>query len=1054
MHAMSSMGNDMVIDDRKALGSPTKLPPTPPAETESPLYTINDILLQRVSYPPDTPLVGYPRTPHGISNFAFYTAKDLDKFANGAVQTLQSSGLEKFSDPIENRVVAILGPSNLDYIISLFALSRLGYAVLLLSTRLSTEAYVNLLAKTNCNHILYSSTTEKAVGSIRGIVPDIATLLIPDYPAYSLCTESTDLQAPSQPERGRKWAFIIHSSGSTGLPKPIFQTHSACIANYSTSNSYRALLTLPLYHNHGLCTFFRSLSKAKPIAIYNANLPLMGQSILEVMEVFQPESFHGVPYVLKLLSEVNGGVEALAKCQQVLFGGSSCPDDLGDYLVNNDVRLISHYGATELGQLMTSDRPVGDKLWNYVRPLKGSLPYLKMEELDDGSYECIALDGLPAKVSSNCDDPPNSFRTRDTFLKHPSVPNCWKYLGRIDDRVTLVNGEKVLPVPIEHRIRQSKLVKDNLVFGLGKSLPGLLVVPSAECENSTSDEILDHIWPDIEAANQNAEAFSQISRDMVIILPVGCAYPATDKGTMIRNRTYLEFNDIIEAAYQRLEDGASSAVKKLDLSLVDLQHYLLNLFRTELGHTELGLRSDFFEAGIDSLQAIKARGIIRKDIDIGSAQLGHNVVFDFANIEKLARHLYALRIGDLQDEEDELAVMSQLIDKYSSFVATPQSGDEVILLTGTTGSLGVYVLSRLMQKENVKKIYCLVRASSPSNALDRVLSNLASRSLPMVNVSKIVAVPAQLGSEDLGLSRSVLNELRTSLTKAIHSAWAVNFTLGVRSFEVQHVKGVHNLIKLCLSSERGSPAEFYFCSSISAAAGTPLPANIAEAPVPELAHAQGMGYARSKLVAERIVRAAAEQTGMVAKVLRVGQIVGDTATGRWNSTEAIPLMLQTAHTLRALPALDETPSWLPVDIVADAVLDLTNLNNTPSANSTAWRRFAHDPQTVYHVQNARTFKWTEELLPALRAAGLDFEVLPKRQWVQRLRDGEQDPKKNPAIKLLDFFAEKYDNDNLGRAGLVFEMEKSEAASPSLNGGVELIETGLIKKFVDSWRAEW
>ncbi|KAL4906800.1 hypothetical protein BDW74DRAFT_149651 [Aspergillus multicolor] len=1041
------------MDKKGAAMASTKLPPTPPGEAEVPLCTINDILLQRLSHPPEAPLVGYPQSSHGVSDYTFYTAKDLDRFANGAGKALQSYGLPKFSDPITNRVVAILGTSNLDYIVSLFALSRLGYAVLLLSTRLSTEAYTNLLAQTHCGHILYSSSTRKAVASIQGVAPNVNSLLIPEFSSYAQCTELSDLGVAGSAELARKWAFIIHSSGSTGLPKPIFQTHAACIANYTTSNSYRALLTLPLYHNHGLCTFFRSLFKAKPIAIYNANLPLTGQNVLEVMKAFQPESFHGVPYVLKLLSEVDGGTEALAKCQQVLFGGSSCPDDLGDHLVDQGVRLISHYGATELGQLMTSDRPFGDKLWNYVRPLKSSQPYLRMEELEDGSYECIALDGLPAKVSSNCDDPPNSFRTRDTFLKHPTIPNAWKYLGRIDDRVTLVKGEKVLPVLIEHRIRQNKFVKDNLVFGVGKPLPGLLIVPSAECQGMTKDEIIDKIWPDIEAANENAEAFSQISRDMVVALDVDCAYPATDKGTMIRNRSYNEFSDLIEAAYRRLEEGSSNGASRLALGLPELKQHLLELFRKELGYHDLSLEADFFEAGVDSLQAIKARASIRRDIDIGPAELGYNVVFDFANVKKLAAHLYALRTGSQQDEEDELAVMSRLIGKYSSFVPRP-APEEVILLTGTTGSLGVYILSRLMQKSNVKKIYCLVRASNPNNALDRVLSNLASRSLPLVNVSKVVALPSQLGSEDLGLPPSVLSDLRTSLTRVIHSAWAVNFTLGVRSFEAQHIRGVHNLINLCLSSTRSSPAQFYFCSSISAAAGTPLPATIAEAPVPELAHAQGMGYARSKLVAERIVQAAAEKTGMVAKVLRVGQIVGDTVNGKWNTTEAIPLMLQTAHTFKALPAIDETPSWLPVDIVADAVLDLSGLNEASVSGSAILRQFSHDPKTVYHVQNAKTFKWTEELLPALKEAGLDFEILPKRQWVQRLREGEQDPKKNPAIKLLDFFAEKYDNDNLGRSGLVFEMEKSETASPSLRGGVELVETGLIKKFVDAWRTEW
>ena len=363
--------------------------------------------------------------------------------------------------------------------------------------------------------------------------------------------------------------------------------------------------------------------------------------------------------------------------------------------------------------------------------------------------------------------------------------------------------------------------------------------------------------------------------------------------------------------------------------------------------------------------------------------------------------------------------------------------------------MGVYILSQLLHNPSVKKIFCLVRATSERNALDRVLSSLSLRSLPITNAYKIVALPSTLGKEDLGLPATVVAELRSSLTHVIHAAWAVNFTLGVRSFEQQHIRGVQNMINLCLSSRRSSPAEFYFCSSISAAAATPLPANIAEGPIPELAHAQHMGYARSKLVAERIIHAAAQTTGMVAKVLRIGQIVGDTATGYWNPTEAIPLMLQTAKTLGALPALDETPAWLPVDIVARSILELSGI--VPNDNA---KVLAHDPSVVYHVQNSKTFRWTQDLLPALQHAGLKFDILSKREWVQRLRESEQDPEKNPTIKLLDFFAEKYDNDAPGRSGLTFAMEKTERASPSLKGGVELIESGLIKRFVTSWASQW
>lgn len=405
------------------------------------------------------------------------------------------------------------------------------------------------------------------------------------------------------------------------------------------------------------------------------------------MRVTKPESFHGVPYVLKLLSETEGGVEELAKCQQVLFGGSSCPDNLGDLLVNAGVRLISHYGATELGQLMTSERPRGDNAWNYVRPLGSVEKFLQWKPLDDGSYECIVLDGLQSKVTSNSDNPPNSFHTRDTFRKHSTIPNAWKYIGRIDDRVTLINGEKVLPVPIEHRIRQCVYVQDNLVFGVSKPLPGLLVVPSAECQGLSSEEILDRIWPDIEEANQNAEAFSQISRGMVIILDASCSYPMTDKGTMIRNRCYLEFNDLIETAYMCLENGGANNGTRRALGLPELEEFLLDLFRCDLGFTNIQVSDDLFEAGVDSLQAIKARGILQSQIDIGSATLAHNVIFDCRSITDLAVHLHGLRTGEDQTSEDELGAMSRLIDQYSSFVRRPATEQVVVSDKRSNGRL-------------------------------------------------------------------------------------------------------------------------------------------------------------------------------------------------------------------------------------------------------------------------------------------------------------------------------------------------------------------------------
>jgi acyl-coenzyme A synthetase/AMP-(fatty) acid ligase len=221
----------------------------------------------------------------------------------------------------------------------------MGYGILLLSTRLATDAYVSLLEKTDCHDILGASTTIKSTTAILE-VRECNRFTIPEKSNYDTSDSSRLPLLPSAtPDAASEVAFIIHSSGSTGLPKPIFQTHKACLSNYANGSGYRAFLTLPLYHNHGISTFFRALCKGKPISLYNASLPLSESNLIKAMDAVQPESFHGVPYALKLLSESEPGIAALRKCKLVLFGGSSCPDDLGDRLVKSGVYLVSHYGA-------------------------------------------------------------------------------------------------------------------------------------------------------------------------------------------------------------------------------------------------------------------------------------------------------------------------------------------------------------------------------------------------------------------------------------------------------------------------------------------------------------------------------------------------------------------------------------------------------------------------------------------------------------------------------------------------------------------------------------
>lgn len=133
-------------------------------------------------------------------------------------------------------------------------------------------------------------------------------------------------------------------------------------------------------------------------------------------------------------------------------------------------------------------------------------------------------------------------------------------------------------------------------------------------------------------------------------------------------------------------------------------------------------------------------------------------------------------------------------------------------------------------------------------------------------------------------------------------------------------------------------------------------------------------------------------------------------------------------------------------MMARAVVELSGLK--------AGSAPAEDPAVIFQVQNTQLFSWTDELLPALRAAGLDFQTVSQREWVDLLRGSDADPVKNPTVKLLDFFTEKYDNDDPGRAGLVYETAKTEAASGTVKHGFDVVRSGLVDKMVAWWKTQW
>ncbi|KAJ5613372.1 hypothetical protein N7510_006566 [Penicillium lagena] len=1030
------------------------------------LHVLDDLIRLRAADMVQHPILAYPcsKTDSPTAIYEYYTGRDLDNMIDQAVTCLMNDG---FQPPKGNgATVAVLALSDISMVITFFALSRLGYTVMMLSPRLCGEACVALLDTVGCGTIIYGNTP-----SIRATMGDIfQKKLVSCRPMLSKSnlddTEETSILILHRNRHSEvqcnRIALILHSSGSTGTPKPLFLSHRALMTHPLRGLGLTSFNSLPWYHLHGLSTALQAMWMRKTAYMWDAALPLTAELVVAALEAAQPEFVAAVPYMLQLLVDNPRGISALRKCHLVTYGGAPCPDELGDCLVSQGVQFGGSFGLTEAGLVAESiSRPKGDIAWDYLKFFDNIRPYIWMKPLGLSLYECVYLAGHPALTTSNSNEPPGSFHSKDVFTPHPTIPHRWKYMSRLDDRITLVNGEKVLPIPIEGHIKQHSLVHEAVVVGVGKATPGLLILRADQSMHLSESEYLDTIWPVVEEANARSEQFSQISRDMIATLPSTSQFTRTDKGSMIRAQVYFQYNDIINGMYTKVERAADGY---LTLDYTGTKSYLMELCCKELGVSLASVDANFYSEGVDSLKAIHLRRLILRHFNIASADsLGQNVVFEAGSVSGLARYICALQNGRNVTSIKTRTVMAELITKYSAFRKhLPRrpisSSGESVVLTGATGSIGAHTLFELLNDESVLTVFCLTRRSLPQEA---VLQALAEKNLDASpeQKQKIMALTCSLEQPNLGLDDHIISRMQNSVSRIIHTAWPVNFNLPLTQFE-PHVHGIYNLIQFSLSVRLPEPAVMIFCSSISTALGSSS-AEVQEVPTQDLGTALDMGYGQSKLVGEKIT-SIARQSGAKTFSLRIGQVSGHSKKGLWNDTEALPLMIRSTLTVRALPALDQTCSWLPVDTLASIIVELTNACAAPNCNygtngASSSRTIAYVDDSIYNVSNPREFSWAS-LLSSLKCAGFHFDTVPFEQWLEMLRDSEArgEAKVNPAVKLIGHYEAMHGKKRSQRLWPKrFVTEKAERDSVTFrNGRLRIIEDGILDCYARDWLTRW
>ncbi|EGO23306.1 putative non-ribosomal peptide synthetase [Serpula lacrymans var. lacrymans S7.9] len=972
-----------------------------------------------------------------------------------------------------------------------------------MSPRNSTPAVASMLQKTACNRIFtIPSVHESLISGLDGLGgPALQFQTIPTLAQVfpNLGKEKSHYPFEPYPEAAITPALdavflYLHSSGSTGYPKPIPLTNR-CQLHWLQQ-------PLPPFHSLGNCMqLYTPLISVITVALYAPTSfhdptapPVIptSENILDNLRKTGANCIIVVPSFLEQWAWDEKAVETLKNMSLVLYGGGPLSSKVGDALCAAGVSLAVQYGTTEFGAptQLPDKVQLENGLWEWMR--FGLSVLIRWVHQGDETYECQLLTTEKYQMAVENMSDVKGYATSDLFVKHPTHEGLWKIIGRTDDVLTLASGEKTVPAMMEGIISSSAHVNGVIMFGRGRNQVGVLVEPRSAhvdlADNKAIEEFRNRIWYEVDEANKNAPTFSRIFKEMILITSPDKPMFRVGKGTTSKNATLKAYEEEIDAlTVEASTKIGNSTAPPSEWTVSTLEHWL-NEQATELALGTIVVPNiDLFAQGFDSLSATFLRnriiGAMRSfpDLQLRAAarRIPHNLVFECPNIKLLADRVAKIA-GQPQSQVNEQVKGSALHDakmeietmlgKYSAELrrtkktngshvessASTKAGRTVVLLTGSTGGLGSYLLASLLKNEEVAKVYALNRHSKASRVQQRQTAVFEDRELDvaLLKLDKLIFIEADATAERCGLNEQTYDQLRQSVTVIIHSAWRVDFNLPLSSFE-PNVRGTFQLVDLALSSTLHSTPRFLFISSVGSAQGWDRSRGAFPEDVQlDASVAVGSGYGASKYIAERLVTS----SGLNATSLRLGQIAGG-PNGAWTLSDWFPILVKSSLALGKFPNIQAYVSWMPAEKVSAAILDVALAK--------------HAPPPALNIVHPHPVSWPDVLKP-VRDAVVAKKRLPKEslpfvrmsEWVALLEmraeeATESDINAIPAIKLLDWFRAlagvDEDLQRTGRTdvevGGIVKMvtEKAQSISATLSG-LSQIGQADAKLWVDYWIA--
>ncbi|WP_433796278.1 amino acid adenylation domain-containing protein [Actinoplanes sp. CA-252034] len=781
-------------------------------------------------------------------------------------------------------------------------------------------------------------------------------------------------------------AYVLFTSGSTGVPKAVAVPHRAVVRLVVGADQYRITATDRLSHT-GHPAFDASVFEIWGALLNGARLVIVdGPTLLDpaaLQRLFQREAV--------TVAWLTAGVfHQCARTLPAMFAGLRCLIAGGDVLDPDLVRrvlaggapqmLLNGYGPTENTTFSTVHHitavPVEADRIPIGRPVANSTCHILDDEGEPVPVGAegelwVGGDGVALGYVNDPALTADRFRA-DPFARRPGARRFrtgdrarWLPDGSIDflgrrDRMVKIRGFRVELDEIE-----------TVIAGCDGVAAAAVVV--------TGDD------PD----TRSIVAYYQPARD-------GSAAPVARVRALLAERlpAFMRPARIVEL--ERLPLAATGKVDRASLAATGpdtaggtppatpIEVGVARLWADvlDVDADEISRETGFFDLGGNSLLAARLFVRLQTMFGVDAAQgrfLTSRLLADpslAASAAAVQQARTGLLDGDLAALDADFRRESGLdTGAVPALVVRPRSPADddaptealrlrgaAVLLTGGTGFLGGYLLRRLLT-ETEATIHCLVRARDEDAAGWRLAQGQRRYGLGELPADRVRPVPGDLGRPHLGLSAAAFDDLGRRVDLIVHAGAYVNFTYPYSQLAPVTVGGTREVVRLAMP--RRVPVHYVSTLAVLAGFGAAGVREVSENTPLAYPEHLFMGYTEAKWMAESVL-AHASRDGLPVAIHRPYEVSGDVVHGAWNLENATCALLRLMVDTGTAPDVDQSLDLVPVDVLAAQIVHI------------ALTRTRHGG--TYHLTNPRPGT-LRDMVEVLRGHGYPVRLLPFDEWV-------------------------------------------------------------------------